>query len=52
MRLTSGKEFFETNALVVYVSPGLGMGVRFQEDIPQKQLDILDRWLSEAARNL
>jgi hypothetical protein len=52
LRLMSGKESFETNALVVYVSPGLGMGVRFQEDIPQKQLDILDRWLSEAARNL
>lgn len=33
-------------ARIVYVSPRLGMGVRFDESITPEQLAILDRWLS------
>jgi hypothetical protein len=33
-------------ARIVYVSPRLGMGVRFDESISPDQLAILDRWLS------
>jgi len=33
-------------ARVVYVSPRLGMGVRFDESISPEQLAILDRWLA------
>jgi hypothetical protein len=31
LRLTRGEELFQTQALVVYLSPGLGIGVRFHE---------------------
>jgi len=34
-------------ARIVYVSPRLGMGVRFDESISSEHLAILDRWLSE-----
>lgn len=47
-RLTRGREIFEVIAKVVYVSPGLGMGLRF-EDPPAPQLLILDRWLADTA---
>jgi len=30
---------------VVYISPRLGMGVRFDESITPAQLAVLDRWL-------
>jgi len=33
-------------ARVVYVSPRLGMGVRFDESITPAQLAVLDRWLA------
>jgi hypothetical protein len=33
-------------ARIVYVSPRLGMGVRFDESISPAQLAVLDRWLS------
>ena len=33
-------------ARIVYVSPRLGMGVRFDESITPEQLAILDRWLA------
>jgi len=33
-------------ARIVYVSPRLGMGIRFDESITQDQLAILDRWLA------
>lgn len=33
-------------ARIVYVSPRLGMGVRFDESITPQQLAVLDRWLS------
>ena len=47
-RLTRGGEVFEAIAKVVYVSPGLGMGLHFT-DPPDAQLSILNRWLAEAA---
>jgi PilZ domain-containing protein len=50
LRLMRGEESFQTKALVVYVSPGLGMGVRFHEYVSVSQRKILDRWLSEAER--
>lgn len=50
LQLAKGEEFFRVQALVCYVSPGLGMGVRFQEPIPASQMLILDRWLLDAAR--
>ena len=50
LRLTHDEECFETKARVVYVSPGLGMGVAFQ-DPAADQLALLDRWLVVAAKN-
>lgn len=50
LRLTRGKETVETQARVVYVSPGLGMGVRFHEYVTANQLTVLDQWLGEASR--
>ncbi len=52
LRLMRGKEMIETRALVVYVSPGLGMGVRFHEYIKANQLALLDQWLDEASRQV
>jgi hypothetical protein len=51
LRLVNGEELFETEARVVYVSPGLGMGVRFHEQMTDGQLAVLDKWLGVAARN-
>src|SRR5215470_15806041 len=34
-------------ARIVYVSPRLGMGVRFDESATREQLAILNRWLAE-----
>jgi hypothetical protein len=50
-RLTRGSEVFEATAQVMYVSPGLGMGLRFEQPLPPVQLAVLDRWLAEAAQN-
>jgi hypothetical protein len=33
---------------IVYVSPGLGMGIRFDDDLTPQQLAVLDRWVAEA----
>jgi hypothetical protein len=52
LRLLLGEEVFQAQALVMYASPGLGMGVRFNEPLMEIQLNILDRWLMEAATNL
>jgi len=38
VRLIQRGESFECEALVVYVSPGLGMGVRFTEPVPPGQV--------------
>ncbi|HUI74559.1 MAG TPA: PilZ domain-containing protein [Candidatus Acidoferrum sp.] len=48
--LAKGGENFEVSAKIVYVSPGLGMGVHFDSPVPPTQLAILDRWLQFAAR--
>lgn len=50
LRLINRSESFETDALVVYVSPGLGMGLRFAEFVTEKQIAILDSWLAGAAK--
>jgi len=52
LRLMRGEEVFQTQARVVYVSPGLGMGVRFHEHVLESQLLVLDRWLSDASGNM
>lgn len=50
LRLTQKDQTFETEARVVYVSRGLGMGVRFQEYVTAPQLAILDAWLQDASK--
>lgn len=50
VRLQHEKETFEAQGRVIYVSPGLGMGVAFAEDVPANQLAVLDRWLAAAAK--
>lgn len=52
VRLVQGGEAFETQGKVMYVSPGLGLGLRFQEGTAEKQMATLDRWLGQAAREL
>lgn len=47
--LSRGDELFETGGKVVYVSPGLGMGIKFDEPTDPMKLAILSRWLDEAA---
>ena len=48
--LRSGDEIFEAPARVVYMCPGLGMGVNWGLNLPEKTLAILDRWLAKAAK--
>jgi hypothetical protein len=50
VRLHNQKEMFESVAKVIYVSPGLGMGMAFAENPPANQKDVLDRWLAAAAK--
>ncbi len=50
IKLTCGNESFEAQGTVRYVSPGLGMGVLFEEQIAAKQLAVLNRWLQIAAQ--
>lgn len=45
VKLTHEGEELDLLARIVYVSPRLGMGVRFDESISAAQLAILDRWL-------
>jgi hypothetical protein len=49
VRLRHGDEVFDAPARVMYVCPGLGMGVMFHKDLTDTQLAILDRWLATAA---
>ena len=46
--LTHGRESFDVFARVVYVSPGLGMGIRFDDPVPLEQLAVLETWLKAA----
>jgi len=51
IQLRSGDEIFETAARVVYVCPGLGMGVHWGANPAEKQLATLDRWLQKAVKS-
>jgi hypothetical protein len=46
VRLRHGDNVFQAAARVMYVCPGLGMGVMFDKATPPEQLAILDRWLA------
>jgi hypothetical protein len=50
IRLTQGSESVEVHGKVRYVSPGMGMGVQFDDQISVEQLTILDSWLEAAAK--
>ena len=50
LRLQNQGEVFESPAAVIYVSPGLGMGVAFAKNLQANQQAILDRWLAAAAK--
>jgi hypothetical protein len=47
VRLSREKQVFEAKGQVVYLSPGLGMGITFASTIPPEQLAILEGWLAE-----
>jgi hypothetical protein len=49
VRLQHESEFFETDGRIIYVSPGLGMGVAFDSIVAPQQA-ILDRWLEQFAK--
>jgi len=49
--LRSGDEIFEAPARVMYMCPGLGMGVNWGLNLPEKTLAILERWLAKVAHN-
>lgn len=42
---------FETSARVIYICPGLGMGLYWGTKPTPEKLAILDRWLMEAAQS-
>jgi len=46
IRLQHENEFFDADGRVIYVSPGLGMGLAFNQVVPPQQA-ILDRWLEQ-----
>jgi hypothetical protein len=46
LRITHHQEIFEALGRVVYVSPGLGMGVAFAV-VSSEERSRLDRWLAE-----
>ena len=48
VRLQHEKETFESDGRVIYISPGLGMGVAFTSNVAG-QVAILERWLTVAA---
>jgi len=48
LRLSHNGEELEIPGRIVYVSPGLGMGVRFDEELAAQQTHVLTRWLSGA----
>ena len=47
VKLSHENEDLDLLARIVYVSPRLGMGVRFDESITPQQLSILERWLAQ-----
>jgi len=48
IRLRSGEDVFETQARVVYVSAGVGMGIHWGTNPLEKDVAILDGWLLKA----
>jgi hypothetical protein len=50
IKLSRDDETFEATGKVMYVSTGLGMGMQFDEPLPLKQADMLERWLQWAAK--
>lgn len=50
VKLVHCNEWFEATAKVVFVSPGLGMGIEFDGDLPESQRAILDGWFKEAEK--
>jgi hypothetical protein len=46
VRLRQGDQVFEAAARVMYVCPGLGMGVMFDKDTSPEQFAVLERWLA------
>ena len=50
VKLQNKNETFEAPATVMYVSPGLGIGVAFSEELQPIQLAILERWLLAASK--
>ena len=50
LRLQNEEETFESAATVIYVSPGLGMGVALAANLDANQQVVLDRWLAAAAK--
>jgi PilZ domain len=51
LRMSHHEQVFEVACRVMYVSPGLGMGVRFEDVAPEQQA-VLDRWLGLSDREL
>ena len=49
IQLRNGEDVFETQARVVYVCPGLGMGIHWGTSPLEKDIAILDGWLQKAA---
>jgi hypothetical protein len=49
VRFRQDDETFSAAARVMYVCPGLGMGIKFDSDTPGGQMAILGRWLEQAA---
>jgi Ribonuclease G/E len=49
VRITHFQEVFEAVGRVIYVSPGLGMGVTFETVAPNQQA-LLDHWLETPER--
>jgi Ribonuclease G/E len=47
VKLTYEREELDLLGRIVYVSPRLGMGVRFDESITPEHLSVLDRWLAQ-----
>ena len=50
IKLTQRSASIEMNGKVMYVSRGLGMGVQFEDQIPARQMAILENWLAMAAK--
>lgn len=48
IRLTHNNEELDLPARVVYVSPGLGMGIRFEDNLTPDQIATMDRWIAGA----